>query len=126
MPPVLWLAFPLLRRFGRGDQPADCLFGRLPTGLSSTLTASLPSAQRPGALAKASDAKSMESSYGLFAPNRTLIPGTLLAHDEAVKTAVNRLMPHLQTPPGHEAGAPDPKPVVVLVSGIGGVRDHPA
>ena len=39
----------------------------------------------------------MESSYGLFAPNRTLIPGTLLAHDEAVKTAVNRLMPHLQT-----------------------------
>ena len=77
MPPVLWLAFPLLRRFGRGDQPAGLLiWAFLPTGLSSTLTASLPSAQRPGALAKASDAKSMESSYGLFAPNRTLIPGT--------------------------------------------------
>jgi len=88
---------PFVTSIRAGDQPADCLFGRLPTGLSSTLTASLPSAQRPGALAKASDAKSMESSYGLFAPNRTLIPGTLLAHDEAVKTAVNRLMPHLQT-----------------------------
>jgi hypothetical protein len=80
-----------------GEQPADCLFGRLPTGLSTTLTAALPSAQRPGAMAKASDAKAVESSYGLFAPNRTLIPGTLLARDEAVKTAVNRLMPHLQT-----------------------------
>jgi hypothetical protein len=88
---------PFVTSIRAGDQPADCLFGRLPTGLSSTLTASLPSAQRPGAMAKASDSKSVESSYGLFAPNRTLIPGTLLARDEAVKTAVNRLMPHLQT-----------------------------
>lgn len=80
-----------------GDQLADCLFGRLPTGLSATLTAALPAAQRPGAMAKASHPKSVESSYGLFAPNRTLIPGTLLAREEAVKTAVNRLIPHLQT-----------------------------
>jgi hypothetical protein len=38
-----------------------------------------------------------ESSYGLFAPNRTLLPGTMLAKEEAVKTAVNRLGPYLQT-----------------------------
>lgn len=90
-------SIPFVTSTTAGDQPADCLFGRLPAGLSSTLTASLPSAQRPGAIAKASGTQSVESSYGLFAPNRTLIPGTLLAREEAVKTAVNRLMPHLQT-----------------------------
>ncbi len=89
-------SIPFVTSTTAGDQPADCLFGRLPTGLSTTLTASLASPQRPGPLAKASS-KSVESSYGLFAPNRTLIPGTLLAREEAVKTAVNRLMPHLQT-----------------------------
>lgn len=89
-------SIPFVTSITAGDQPADCLFGRLPTGLSTTLTASLPSTQRPGAMAKASP-KSVENSYGLFAPNRTLIPGTLLAREEAVKTAVNRLMPHLQT-----------------------------
>ena len=90
-------SIPFVTSTTAGDQPADCLFGRLPTGLSATLTASLPSAQRPSAMAKASAPNSVESSYGLFAPNRTLIPGTLLAREEAVKTAVNRLMPHLQT-----------------------------
>lgn len=80
-----------------GDQPADCLFGRLPTGQSTTLTAALPSTSIWGAAAKVGSTKSVENSYGLFAPNRTLIPGTLLAREEAVKTAVNRLLPHLQT-----------------------------
>jgi len=90
-------SIPFVTSTTAGEQPADCLFGRLPTGLSETLTASLPSTRRPGAMAKASQPKSVENSYGLFAPNRTLIPGTLLAREEAVKTAVNRLTPHLQT-----------------------------
>jgi hypothetical protein len=89
-------SIPFVTSTTAGDQPADCLFGRLPTGLSATLTASLPAVQKPGVIARTSQ-KSVESSYGLFAPNRTLIPGTLLAREEAVKTAVNRLMPHLQT-----------------------------
>jgi hypothetical protein len=80
-----------------GEQPADCLFGRLPSGLVSTLTASLPDVAGLVAASRSSQEKSMEGSYGLFAPNRTLIPGTLLAREEAVKTAVGRLTPHLQT-----------------------------
>lgn len=82
-----------------GVQPADCLFGRLPRVPASTLTAALPST--PGtnnvALNIGQDKKlAYEHSYGLFAPNRTLLPGTLITKDEAVKTAVSRLTPHLQ------------------------------
>ncbi|PSN19158.1 peptidase C14 [filamentous cyanobacterium CCP5] len=82
-----------------GDQPADCLFGRLPQVPSTTLTASLPAEQMTSLIASDSSEESsgVERSYGLFSPNRTLIPGTLIARDEAVKTAVNRLTPHLQS-----------------------------
>lgn len=79
-----------------GEQPADCLFGRLPKANRSTLTAALdPLPMSSGHLSQAE--AGMVKSYGLFAPNRTLIPGTLLAKEEAVKTAISRLMPHLET-----------------------------
>jgi hypothetical protein len=79
-----------------GERVADCLFGRLPTGPMPppTLTAALPGAAE--SLPKPKD-RPPESSYGLFAPNRTLLPGTMLAKEEAVKTAVNRLTPYLQS-----------------------------
>ncbi len=78
-----------------GEKAADCLFGRLPIGPSPTLTAALPGVATAGPRPN-SDGLA-ESSYGLFAPNRTLLPGTMLAKEEAVKTAVNRLSPYLQT-----------------------------
>jgi len=88
---------PFVTSTAAGDQPADCLFGRLPSDPTSTLTAALPSGANSGTMAAAGNLNVVDSSYGLFAPNRTLIPGTILAREEAVKTAVNRLMPHLQT-----------------------------
>ncbi|MBD1875993.1 caspase family protein [Nodosilinea sp. FACHB-131] len=95
---------PLVTSVTAGEKAADCLFGRLPTGPAPTLTAALPNAGET--LPKLdSDARGAsqggerpaESSYGLFAPNRTLLPGTMLAKEEAVKTTVNRLTPYLQT-----------------------------
>lgn len=82
-----------------GDQPADCLFGRLPQVPSTTLTAALPTESATLSLLvdNGGEESGVERSYGLFSPNRTLIPGTLIARDEAVKTAVNRLTPHLQS-----------------------------
>nr|WP_278003270.1 caspase family protein [Nodosilinea sp. TSF1-S3] len=92
---------PLVTSVTAGEKAADCLFGRLPIGPAPTLTAALPSVSEalPG-LREASPKggeRPAESSYGLFAPNRTLLPGTMLAKEEAVKTAVNRLTPYLQT-----------------------------
>lgn len=81
-----------------GEQPADCLFGRLPQPAASTLTAALPTGSKGGKLPLIEPFdQGLERSYGLFAPNRTLVPGTLIAKGEAVKTAVNRLTPHLQS-----------------------------
>ncbi|MBE9136709.1 caspase family protein [Nodosilinea sp. LEGE 07088] len=85
---------PLVTSVTAGDRAADCLFGRLPAGPTTTLTAALPGAA--DTMPKPND-RVTESSYGLFAPNRTLLPGTMLAKEEAVKTAVNRLTPNLQT-----------------------------
>lgn len=83
---------PFVASASAGERAADCLFGRLPTGPMPMLTAALP-----GAAGNLPEPKGdPESSYGLFAPNRTLLPGTMLAKEEAVKTAVNRLTPHLE------------------------------
>jgi hypothetical protein len=90
---------PLVTSVAAGEKAADCLFGRLPTGPAPTLPATLASSIPPvtgESMAKTTD-QALESSYGLFAPNRTLLPGTMLAKDEAVKTAVNRLTPYLKT-----------------------------
>ncbi len=89
---------PFVTSITAGDKPADCLFGRLPLGPVTTLTATLPTAPAAGDVMAAPGAAPLaESSYGLFAPNRTLLPGTMLPKEEAVKTAVNRLTPYLQT-----------------------------
>lgn len=102
---------PLVTSVTAGEKAADCLFGRLPIGPAPTLTAALPSViealpglretwPKGGGDGRGSSQggeRPAESSYGLFAPNRTLLPGTMLAKEEAVKTAVNRLTPYLQT-----------------------------
>ncbi|PSN14212.1 hypothetical protein C7293_12560, partial [filamentous cyanobacterium CCT1] len=86
---------PLVSSVTAGEKAADCLFGRLPIGPTSTLTAALPGGAE--ALPGTGGERAAESSYGLFAPNRTLLPGTMLSRDEAVKTAVNRLTPYLKS-----------------------------
>ena len=95
---------PLVSSVTAGEKAADCLFGRLPIGPTSTLTAALPGRSEvlPGTGGDVRGAsqgveRAAESSYGLFAPNRTLLPGTMLSRDEAVKTAVNRLTPYLKS-----------------------------
>ncbi len=89
-------SIPFVDSVAVGERKADCLFGRLPLGPVSTLTAALPGTPDAGTLAKLGSDKPLESSYGLFTPNRTLVPGTMLPKEEAVKTAINRLTPNFQ------------------------------
>lgn len=88
-------SIPFVTSITAGEKSADCLFGRLIPGATATLTAALPNGN--GAPPKSAIDQLVDNSYGLFAPNRTLISGTLLGRDEAVKTAVGRLLPQLQT-----------------------------
>jgi hypothetical protein len=90
-------SIPFVASITAGEKNADCLFGRLPLGPVSTLTATLPSTPEGIALPKTGSDRLAESSYGLFAPNRTLVPGTMLPKEEAVKTAINRLTPNLRS-----------------------------
>jgi hypothetical protein len=106
------------------DLPADCLLGKPLAGRLETLTASLrptkvspkassqsaaqsvaqtassdssrESSQDPAPLANPTDTKG-ESGYGLFSLTRSLIPGTLALQDEAIKPAISRLVPKLQS-----------------------------
>ncbi len=57
-----------------GEQRADCLFGRVSESSDPNM-----------------------DGYGLFSVGRMLLPSTVGAPDEAVKSAVNRLAPRLQT-----------------------------
>lgn len=80
-----------------GEQPADCLFGKIDTSADS-LTASLPS--EPGAIADTPSNPqpiNTRKGYGLFYLGHTAMPNTMTNSDEAVKTAVNRLTPKLHT-----------------------------
>ncbi len=77
-----------------GEQPADCLFGKvqisksLPDDASHTVAASLPSL--------IGDLSPSKSAYGLFYLGRAAVPNTVIDEEEAVKTAVNRLSPRLK------------------------------
>lgn len=92
-------AIPRVSSVIAGEQPADFLFGKPLPAL--TLTASLPSQILAGATPKAqTDSPSplpAKANYGLFYAGRDPIPSTLTQTDEAVKTAVNRMTPQLQT-----------------------------
>lgn len=67
-----------------GEQAADLVFGKASL---ATVTAAL----NQSGLA----AGSAQSSYGLFYPPHVAVPGTIASGDEAVKTAVNRLISKL-------------------------------
>ncbi len=76
-----------------GDQPADYLFGK--ATISPTQVAALPSMPLP-ALGLAGTA-SNPRGYGLFSLGRELLLDTPGSGSEAVKVAVRRLAPRLQT-----------------------------
>lgn len=83
-----------------GDQPADCFFGKAQGIVQAAYAAasdeSLSSEEIEDLLAQnGSDAP--QSGYGLFWIGRAAIPNTLADGEEAVKTAINRLTPQLQT-----------------------------
>lgn len=67
-------------------EPADFLFGKMDE--TATLTASLDAPPVP---------EPINRGYGLFSLGRDAIPSTLIQADEAVKTAVHRIAPHLRT-----------------------------
>ncbi len=66
-------------------QLADCLFGK--PAAEPTRTASLEIPVEDTA----------KQGYGLFLPTRDLLPGTLAPQGEAIKAAITRLTPKLQT-----------------------------
>lgn len=68
-----------------GEQAADCLFGRVQR---ATIASSL---DRPNPLVNTD-----RGSYGLFSLAQELIPSSCTMGDEAIKTAVQRLVPHLE------------------------------
>ncbi|MEM9164713.1 MAG: caspase family protein, partial [Cyanobacteria bacterium P01_F01_bin.4] len=80
-------SLPFVSSLSTSEQPADCLFGKT-LASEAALTASLATAQAIPDQAEA---------YGLFLPTHQLIPGTLVKQDEAIKAAITRLTPKLQT-----------------------------
>ncbi|MGB7250852.1 MAG: caspase family protein [Phormidesmis sp.] len=88
------------------ELPADCLLAKPTADRPETLTASL----WPSKFAEADSSQSAspnkpsempdeagQSGYGLFSLTRSLIPGTLALQDEAIKPAISRLTPKLQS-----------------------------
>ena len=73
-----------------GEQSVDCLLGRVST--TESVLARTESESVAGI-----SAPLPKSSYGLFSPGLSPIPNSSGEAGEAVKTAVNRLIPKLQT-----------------------------
>lgn len=89
-----------------GEQPADCLFGKLQLSepeltASLAVDSTLPEASQETSQETAQPAGTqvtpVKPGYGLFYLGRTAVPNTIAEGDEAVKTAINRLTPKLHT-----------------------------
>lgn len=83
-----------------GEQPADCVFGKIrpmPRMLASSLSVDALSAEAIATPTPSRDLSPVRSGYGLFSVGRTAIPNTLAEEEEAVKTAVSRVTPQLRT-----------------------------
>jgi len=76
-----------------GEQAADCVFSKVQE-TTPTQIAALPSTHLTNLLIGSSPTA---SSYGLFSPGRDTIASTVGERGEAVKVAVKRLVPKLQT-----------------------------
>lgn len=83
-----------------GDQPADCFFGKAQGIVQAALAASSEqslSSSEIDNLLNQTNGETPQSGYGLFWLGRAAIPNTLSDGEEAVKTAITRLIPQLQT-----------------------------
>lgn len=103
-------AIPRVTVVAMKHDPADYVFGRV-LQQSETLLASVPPEMRPAASTTADgavdsvsdsidDGEKLDlpgSEYGLLTLGREILPATLGASSEAIKTAVQRLQPHLET-----------------------------
>lgn len=103
-------AIPRVTVVAMKHDPADYVFGRV-VQQAETLVASVPQEMRPaepattdGTVDSVSDSvdngEKLDlpgSEYGLLTLGREILPATLGASSEAIKTAVQRLQPHLET-----------------------------
>lgn len=79
-------------------ESADYVFGKTELSKSSMDAQAIATSFPPPMTDQDSGTFStMRDSYGLFNVGRSLIPGTVIDASEAVKTAINRLTPKLQT-----------------------------
>lgn len=91
-------SIPYLSYAAVGEQSADCVLGRvIERDATLTATANAPVSDEGLLPSLAMEDKPSLGSYGLFSPDRQLIPGTVTHTDEAIKTAITRLTPQLQT-----------------------------
>ncbi|MGJ3245822.1 MAG: caspase family protein [Elainellaceae cyanobacterium] len=93
-------AIPRVSSVVAGEQPADCLFGKI-QAITPTLAASFADdMSRSNLFSQTMNTQSSsqnDGQYGLFYLSRAAIPNTLVESEEAVKTAINRLTPQLRT-----------------------------
>jgi hypothetical protein len=88
-------AIPKVSTIVAGEQPADFLFGRA-SSLEHTVAA-WDATQTTASLAQSTPSPSPSKwGYGLFDLGRSVIPGTLVQGDGAIKTAINRIAPKLR------------------------------
>lgn len=87
---------PFVAAVTSGDRGADCLFGRLPEAAAATLTAALPGPAGIGGGASQPPPPGQEGRYGLFSPQHSLLPGSWLRREEAIKSAIGRLTPYFE------------------------------
>jgi hypothetical protein len=82
-----------------GEQPADTLLGRVSEAIrrTSTTTATAELATTEASSGRSSESSVTPHSYSLFSASRELIPNSLGEGGEAVKSAIQRLTPHLKT-----------------------------
>jgi hypothetical protein len=95
-------SFPKISAVIEGEQAADCLFGKIETidqtlaVLPTEITPSVDTPMSDGDIAPMEHLPVPKMGYGLFYLGRKTIPNTTADEDEAVKTAVTRLIPRLR------------------------------
>ncbi|MBW4487672.1 MAG: caspase family protein [Trichocoleus desertorum ATA4-8-CV12] len=91
-------ATPYITVVTAGEQTADTLLGRVnETSRSTTTTATAEIATTEASISRSSDFSAAPRGYGLFSVSRELIPDSLGEGGEAVKSAIQRLLPHFKT-----------------------------
>ena len=80
-----------------GERAADCLFGKSRSLLQDSALSTDLAPRTVGEAEPTSEKDDIPPGYGLFTPNGALIGGTTAEEEEAVKTAVTRLISTLHS-----------------------------